>query len=444
MKLDFLSAGGPGGNSETWKKFELFRAPPEPRPLDDASRVIRVGVIAAGIFFGLLVLFSALAPISGAAVATGEVITSGSRIVVQPLAGGLVAEVLVREGETVRAGQPLVRMNSVRSAAAAQQAQARRDALRALQARLIAERDGADEIAFPPDLVGRAGEPHVASALATQSAVFRRHREILDAERAIAATELTASDAQRAGARKQLALIEDELAGIRKLYAKGYARVTQVRALERAAAELQAQVASGTASVSRADLQSAKLANSQVMNVVAELGKVEEQLAQVDPALRVSRFDEARDTLRAPVAGRVSGLAKIGPGTVVGGGSTMMEIVPDGRSLIVEAMIRPEDIDDVRVGAPATLRFTSVNPRGQSSFEGKVVALSPARVSDGKGGSFFRAHVMVDDPAELERNKVRLQPGVPVAVHVKTHARTLFDYLFAPIEDSMSGAFREE
>jgi HlyD family type I secretion membrane fusion protein len=180
------------------------------------------------------------------------------------------------------------------------------------------------------------------------------------------------------------------------------------------------------------------------MNTVAELAKVEEQLAQVDPALRVSRFDEARDTLRAPVAGRVSGVAKIGPGTVVGGGSTMMEIVPDGRALVVEATIRPEDIDDVRLGAPATLRFTSINPRGQSSFEGKVVALSPARVADSQGRGFFRAQIMVNDPQALERNKIRLQPGVPVAVHVKTQSRTLFDYLFAPIEDSMSGAFREE
>jgi HlyD family type I secretion membrane fusion protein len=449
MKLDFLSFGGGGGDGgkrrdELLRKFNIFAEPPGPRPLDDARRVIRVGLITAAGFFGILMLFALLVPISGAAVASGEVVTSGSRIVVQPLAGGLVAEILVREGQTVREGQPLVRMNGVRSAAAAQQAQAQRDALRALRARLIAQRDGLDAVPFPPDLTNRMGEAHVASAVASQSAIFRRHQEVLSAERSIAQTDKTTSTAQTDGARKQLALIRDELAGIRKLYAKGYARITQVRALERAAADLEAQSLTGAASVSRADLQIAKLANTQTIDIVAQLGKVEEQLAQVDPALRVSRFDEARDTLRAPVAGRVSGLAKIGPGTVLGGGTTAMEIVPQGRALIVEATIRPEDIDDVRVGSPATLRFTTVNPRGQSSFDGKVVALSPASITGENGQRYFRAQIMVDDPDALTRNNVSLQPGLPVTVNVKTHSRTLFDYLFAPVADTMSGAFREE
>lgn len=447
MKLDFLTGGaggGAGGNGDLWKKFNLFHAPPGPRPLDDARHVVRVGVIAAAAFFGLLLLFGLLVPISGAAVASGEVVASGSRIVVQPLAGGLVAELLVREGQFVRDGQPLVRLNGVRSAAAAQQAQARRDALRALQARLIAQRDGLDAVPFPPDLTQRLGEPHVASAVASQSAIFRRHQQVLSAERAIAETERTSSEAQRSGAQKQLALIEDELAGIRSLYKRGYARITQVRALERAAAELQAQASTGAASVSRADLQMAKLGNTQTIDIVSQLGKVEEQLAQVDPALRVSRFDEARDTLRAPVAGRVSGLARIGPGTVLSPGSTTMEIVPQGRALVVEALIRPEDIDDVKLGSQATLRFTSVNPRGQSSFDGKVVGLSPASIAGENGQRFFRAQIMVDDPAALARNNVDLQPGLPVTVNIRTQSRTLFDYLLAPVGDAMSGAFREE
>lgn len=452
MKLDFLTGGAGGGTggkgsgpgSDLWKKFNLFHETPGQRPLDDARRVVRVGVLTAGAFFGLLLLFGLLVPISGAAVATGEVVTSGSRIVIQPLAGGLVAELLVREGQSVREGQQLVRLNGVRSTAAAQQAQARRDALRALQSRLIAQRDGLDAIPFPPDLTLRLREPHVASAVASQSAIFRRHQEVLSAERAIADTERASSEAQRNGAQKQLALIEDELAGIRSLYKRGFARITQVRALERAAAELQAQASTGAASVSRAALQMVKLANTQTIDIISQLGKVEEQLAQVDPALRISRFDEARDTLRAPAAGRISGLAKIGPGTVLGAGSTTMEIVPQGRALVVEALIRPEDIDDVRVGSAAMLRFTSVNPRGQSSFDGKVVGLSPASIAGQNGQRFFRAQVMVDDPAAVARNKVALQPGLPVTVNIRTQSRTLFDYLLAPVGDAMSGAFREE
>lgn len=445
MKLDFLATGGDGAPASGSPRLDIFKSAPGPKRLDDARGIIRFGLITAAFFFGLLILFSTVAPISGAAVAAGEVTTSGSRIVIQPLAGGLVGDILVREGQAVRAGQSLVRMNGVRSAAAAQQAQARRDGLRALEARLIAERDGLYAIAFPDDLTRRAGDPVIASALASQSAIFARHQEVLAAERQMAETDRATAAAQREGASKQLALIRDELSGIRKLYAKGYARVTQVRALERAAADLEAQTRTGSAAVARSDLSAARVDDSQVLSTVAELEQVQRQLAQVDPALRVTRFDEARDTLRAPVDGHVAGVAKIGPGTVLGAGQTVMEVVPHGRALVVEATIRPEDIDDVRVGSPATLRFTSVNPRGQSSFEARVVALSPTRIAgqDGTAGG-FRAQILVDNPEQLARNNVRLQPGIPVTVHVKTRSRTLFNYLFAPIEDAMSGAFREE
>lgn len=442
MKLEFLSFEGGGGKG--WSNVNLFRAPAEPRPLDDASHIIKVGALTGGGFFGALLLFSVFAPISGAAIAEGEVTTSGSSILVQPLSGGLVSNVLVTEGQSVKAGQPLVRLNGLRSEAKAQQAQSKRDSLRALQARLLAERDGLAELNFPMDLTRRSSEPTLASALAAQAAIFRTHRDILAAERAIAETEQRSAVAQHSGAGTQLRLIQDELSVINGLYQKGYATLSRVRALQRSAAELRAQTGTGEATVARSRLESAKLAKTQMLDTLNQLREVEDQLAQVEPDLRVLRFDEARDTLRAPVAGRVSGVTKIGPGTVLGTGTTVMEIVPDGRAMIVEAMVRPEDIDDIKVGSAASLRFTTVNPRGQSSFDGKVMALSPARVPGRDGTGQFRAQIMMDDPGALKRNNVNLQPGLPVTVHIKTHERSLFNYLFAPVEDSMSGAFREE
>ncbi len=440
MKLDFLHSGGaaPGGKGG----FTLFEAP-KPKRLDDASRVIRVGLIAAGFFFGILLLFAALAPISGAAVASGEVTTSGGRVVIQPATGGVVTRLLVREGQAVRAGQPLAELNGVRPGAALEQAQARRDGLRALQARLIAQRDDLDRIAFPADLAERSTTPAVASALAAQSAIFARHREIRRAEQGMAAAETDAASAQRTGAARQLALINDELRVMRELFAKGYARRTQVRALERAAADLQAQIASGSAGVARAQLEQARLGQTQITDVVTELGQVEAQLAQVDPALRVSRYDASLSRLASPVDGRVSGVAAIGPGSVVGGGTSLMEIVPDHRALVIEARIRPEDIDDVAVGQTAMLRFTTVNPRGQSSVEGRVVTLSPARLRDQAGDSFL-AQITVADTGQLQASGIDLQPGLPVTVNVETQSRTLLDYLLAPLADGFSGAFREE
>lgn len=440
MKLDFLHSGGasPGGKGG----FTLFE-PAKPKRLDDASGVIRVGLIAAGFFFGILLLFAALAPISGAAVATGEVTTSGGRVVIQPATGGVVTRLLVREGQAVRAGQPLAELNGVRSGAALEQAQARRDGLRALQARLIAQRDDLDQIAFPADLAERSTTPAVASALAAQSAIFARHREIRRAEQGMAAAETDAASAQRTGAARQLTLINDELRVMRELFAKGYARRTQVRALERAAADLQAQTASGSAGVAKAQLEQARLGQTQIGDVVTELGQVEAQLAQVDPALRVSRYDASLSRLASPVDGRVSGVAAIGPGSVIGGGTSLMEIVPDRRALVIEARIRPEDIDDVAVGQTAMLRFTTVNPRGQSSVEGRVVTLSPARIRD-QAGDYFLAQITVADTEQLQANGIVLQPGLPVSVNVETKSRTLLDYLVAPLSDAFGGAFREE
>lgn len=443
MKLDFLPLGGSG--KPGLPQFDMFKPRrPGPRALDDASHVIRIGLMVAGGFFGLLLLFSLIAPISGAAVAPGEVTTSGTRIVIQPATGGVVSDVMVSEGQRVQAGQPLVRLNGVRSTAAAQQAQARRDALRALQARLIAERDMLDRVPFPPDLTRRYRDPAAASAMATQSAIFARKREVSGADRMLASTERDTAEAQRISTDRQLALINDELRGIRQLYARGYARKTQVRALERAQAELQGQRANAATGVARADLQSARLASSQVMDVATQLGKVEEQLAQVDPALRVTRYDAERDTMRSPIAGRVSGVARVGPGSVLGAGQTMMEVVPNGRAMVVEARIAPSDVDDVRIGMPATLRFTTVNPRGASTIEGRVAALSPTRIAEQQGQGYFRAQIVIDDPQALTDAGLDLRPGLPVTVNIKTRSRTLFDYLFAPLGDAMSSGFREE
>ncbi len=445
MKLDFLSIGGPG---RPLPHFDLFAdsAAARPRQLDDARRIIRVGLIAAGAFFGLLLLFALVAPISGAAVAQGEVTTAGTRILIQPSAGGVVAELLVSEGQRVQPGQPLVRLNGVRSAAAAQQAQARRDALRALQARLIAERDGAERIAFPPDLTRRAGDPAAGAAMASQQRIFARRREVLGADRILAETERETAEAQRISAERQLALLNDELRSIRGLVRRGFATLTRLRGLERSAAEIEGQRANAATAVRRAELRFARLGHAQLMEINAELARVEEGLAQAEPALRVTRFDEARDTLRAPVAGRVSGVTRLGQGSVLGAGQTVMEVVPEGRAMVIEARVLPADADDVRVGMTASLRFTTVNPRGQSTVQGRVVAFSPARIEsgDGRQSGYYRAQIVIDDAEALRRGGLALQPGLPVMVHIQTRSRTLLDYLFTPVEDAMSSAFREE
>jgi HlyD family type I secretion membrane fusion protein len=456
MKLDFSSfggAGGPGGGGGAARRRfvprgllkRYMRDRLDVRPLDDAHRTVRVGLVAAGFFFGLFLLFALLAPMSGAAVAEGEVTVSGSKLMIQPVSTGIVSEVLVREGQPVAAGQPLVRLNGVRSGAQLRQAQARRDGLRAAEARLIAERDGLDRLVFPADLASRSADPTAAAGMRAQLALFERHRSVLGADRALTETQLAAALARHAASERQLQLIQDELEGMRTLLAKGFARKTTIRALERSEAQLRADTLTGGAAIEEARIGQRRTRDGQMMQLVAELNQVQEQLAQVNPQLDVSRYYADQDLMRAPVAGRVSGVAQLGPGAVVNGGRTLMELVPTGRALIVQAKVKPSDIDDVRIGAIANVRFTSVNPRGRSSFTGKVVTLSPARVgAEGGGEGYYLAQIALDDPAAAAADGVVLQPGLPATINIETSRRTLWDYLVAPLTDAMSGGMREE
>ncbi len=442
MKLDFLATGGAGAPLPRRLVARRMRQL-DIRPLDHAGGTIRAGLIALGLFIALIAAFALLAPISGAAIASGEVTVSGDQIAIQPAAPGIVTQVLVREGQAVRAGQPLVRLNGVRSGAQLRQAQAQRDGLQALEARLIAERDGKAALVFPADLTRRAGEPEVAAAMASQRMIFARHRSVQQADRSSSEQDLSASRVKQDAARRQLALINDELADYQMLYKRGFARLTTIRSLERNRAQLEAEVGTGMAAVRQAEIARQRLRDTQTLDTVSQLNQVQQQLVQVGSQLDVSKYLADQDMVRAPAAGRVSGVVPMGPGMVMGSGRTIMEIVPTGRALIVEARVKPQDIDDVRLGQEATIRFSSVNPHGQTAFKGRVVTLSPARIEQ-NGTAFYKAQIVLDDPQAARREGLTLQPGIPATINIKTRERTLFDYLFAPFTDAMSRSFREE
>ena len=448
MKLDFLHLGGPSGGDKgraflPRRLIERRMRQLDIRPLDSAGRTIGWGVLAAAGFLFVFALFAFLAPISGAAIAPAVVQVTGDTFDVQPAGAGIVSHVLVREGQAVRAGQPLVQLNGVRSGATLRQAQARHDALRALEARLIAERDGADMLVFPPDLAVRGFDPVANRAMLSQQAIFAQHRAVLLADRGTSEQELLAARARRVATGRQLALLRDQLGDYRSLYAKGFARKTTLRDLERQEAGLTADLAAGGASLTEAQIARDRLRNAQALETTSQLAQVQEQLAQVSPQLDVSRYFADQDQLRAPAAGRVSGVVSMGPGMVVAGGRTLMQIVPAGRPLIVEARVKPADIDDVRLGQEAIVRFSTVNPHGRQAFKGHVVTLSPAQITDG-GQAYFKAQIALDDPAGARRDGLVLQPGIPASVNIKTRDRTLFSYLFAPFSDAMSRSMRQE
>ncbi len=412
--------------------------------LDDARGPVRIGLIALVLFFGAFLVWAAVAPLSAAAVAPGVVTVAGDRQNIQPPAGGVVTEVLVREGQTVRPGQMLVRLNGVASGARFDQSDARRLGLLAAQARLIAERDDRDQIAFPNELLVRQGEPVASQAIGNQRALFERRKAVFDAERRIAGARLTSGSAQADGARQQLALIREELADIQGLYERGYAPVSRVRALQRAAVDLQTEVATTDALEAEAELTGLRQEAERAGQTVEQLRTVQDALAQVDPEIRITGQNAERDLLRAPFAGRVVGLAAIGPGSVLSPGQPVMDVLPDGRALLVEARVRPQDVDEVEVGATATVRLPSVNPHGRSSFDGEVTTLSADRLTPPDGGQPYYLAVIALRPDQLAAADIDLRPGLPATVNITTERRTVFDYLFRPFGDALSGAMREE
>jgi HlyD family type I secretion membrane fusion protein len=395
------------------------------------------------LFFGGFLVWAAFMPMSGAAVAPGVVTVAGDRQGVQALNGGVVDRMLVKEGDRVAPGQVLLRLNGVAGGARLSQAQSQQDVLRAAEARLIAQRDGLKAIAFPQDLLRRRGEAVAGQAMANQQALFDSRGRVTDAERAIAQARVVQAQAQVTGSHRQLALISEELAGMRSLYRQGYAPKSTLVALERTAVDLQTRGVTGDSEVLQARLAAAKEDEVRTAETIEQLRQVQTQLSQINPQLDVSRYSAERDLVRAPFAGKVVGVARLGPGSVISPGAKITDLLPDGRAFVVEAKVRPQDVDDVKVGGEAHVRFTTVNPRGRSNVKGKVTTLSADRLTDRDGQPYYLAYIALDTE-ELRRDRLDLQAGLPATVNVKTANRTFLDYLLAPLGDALSHAAREE
>ncbi|PVM90708.1 HlyD family type I secretion periplasmic adaptor subunit [Caulobacter endophyticus] len=426
------------------RRYRRYMGEDAPRgALDDVRGPVRIGLIGLALFFGGFLLWAALAPISGAATASGVVTVAGARQGVQSLNGGVVAALLIKEGDRVAAGQPLLRLNGIGGGARLSQAQAQRDLAKAAEARLIAQRDNLGAIPFPPELLARRGEPVVGQAIASQQALFDSRRRVVEAEQAINQAKIDQAQAQLAGSRRQLALINEELAGIRSLYRRGYAPKSRLVSLERTAVELQTQGATGDGAVLQARLTAAQADEARLAETIEQLRQVQGQLSQVDPQLAITRYGAERDIVRAPFAGRAVGVARLGPGSVVSAGTRVADVLPDGRAFIVEAQVRPQDVDDVKLGGEAHVRFTTVNPRGRSNVKGVVTTLSADRLTDSQGQAYYLARIALD-PEELRRDRLELRAGLPATVNIKTAERTFLSYLLAPLSDAMSRAAREE
>jgi HlyD family type I secretion membrane fusion protein len=400
-----------------------------------------------------------LAPLAGAIVAEGVVKVEANRQAVQHLEGGLVKQILVKEGELVSQGQVLLRLDETTAKANADVLSAQLDALRALEARLIAERDGHDHIVFPDDLMAHQYEPQTASMLTGQINLFEARRRAFEGQRLLHEQKIAQMKEQIGGyesqvrsQQRQMALIAEEAKGTRELWQKGWAPKTKVLALDRTTAsldgqrgELVANIARSRQEIGEAQLQILQLTKDRLSEVADQLREAQSKMLDVEPRLRAAVDTLEHTELKAPRAGYVVGLTAFTVGGVIAKGDHVLDVVPIESPLIVEGQVKPEDIEGLQPGTRAEVQLTAYKQRSVPKVHGTVSNVSADRLSDPKKeNSYYQIQVALDQDELKALPHVQLTPGMPAEIMVPTKERTALDYLLAPLTAGFNRALREK
>jgi len=416
-----------------------------------------LGAAVVGAFAAAMTMWGTLAPISGAAIATGNLQVEGRRQSVQHPYGGVVRQLPVRDGARVEKGQLLIRLDDSDPRAKLDVLAADRDAALAARARLMAERDGRDAPDYGDDLRARGDLSAVRQAMANETAMMAARKHQFGAETAVLRgkikeleAQITGTQAQLAGTEKQRELLADEMGGAQRLFDQGYTPKTRILALQREAARLQADIGAQQASIAgmqqqiaQNDLEIARVERARISEITDQLRATENKLAELAPKIEAAADVVARTRISAPATGAVVGLDVFTEGGVVQPGARLMDIVPTDNPLIVGARLRLSDINDVSVGRRAEVRLTGVNYVERPRLYGTVKTVSADRLTDDKSGEGYFAVEVALEPDDVKKSRVDLQAGMPAEVIVPTRSRTLFEYLLGPLRDELTRAFRE-
>lgn len=433
---------------------------PGPNPaLLSARRPLLLGAAALVLLLGGLGLWSALTPISGAIVASGLVEVDRNRQVVQHPDGGVVAEILVKDGDMVEAGAPLVRLDGTLLRSELTIVEGQFFEILARRGRLEAERDDQDTIRFPRELTDLAlSRPDMAELVDGQQRLFAARAETLANElnqlarrRDQIGNQIEGIAAQRKALSRQIDLIATELADQQSLLDKGLAQASRVLALQREKARLEGQA--GELDASRAetagrmteiDIEIVKLGSQRREEAVTQLRDLGYRELELAERRRALSEQIARLEIRAPVAGIVLAMQVTTPRAVIRPADPVLFLIPQDRPLVIAARISPIHIDEVHIGQPVTLRFAAFDSRTTPEIEGHITTLSAdALTEEATGATYYRAEVEIAPGQVAALDDRRLVPGMPVEVFVRTDARTPLAYLVKPLADYFRRAFRE-
>ncbi len=430
-----------------------------PRSLVHVSirRHLLIGIIAIAVLIGGVGGWAATTQISGAVIASGRLEVESDVKKVQHPTGGVVGMIAVHEGDRVKAGDLLIRLDETQTRANLAIVERSIDELEARQARLAAERDGLDAVAFPASLTSRGDDPEIASLMAGEQRLFEIRRNAREGRKDQLREQIRqlheqigGIEAQEQAKATEIEWTNRELEGVRSLYAQNLVQFARVTELERSEARLEGErgqlVASGAAAkghISEIEVQILQVDQDLATEVGANLADIRAKLAELAERKVAAEDQLNRTEIRAPQDGLVHQLAVHTIGGVIQAGEPIMLIVPDNDALIVEAHVRPQDIDQLSLGQVASLRFTSFSGRTTPDLNGDVRMISPDISTDQKGSVFYTIRISVA-PKELSKlGSVKLVPGMPVEAFIETTPRTVLSYFVRPLYDAMSKAFRE-
>ncbi len=425
--------------------------------MDDA-RPRRWGWLLVAAGFGGFFAWAATAPLDAGVSSPGTIVVSGNRKAVQPLVGGKIVELAVRDGDVVKSGQLLVRLDSTQARSQLDVARGQWFTASAVEARLVAERAGRAQIQFPDELKRETADPRAVGAMALQGELFLTRRRSLDSDLNVLRENLRGLEAQLQGIeessrarREQMRLLSEEIERQRDLVKDGYLARNRLSEQERALAAVTGAIAEDTGNLGRArqqiaELRARMLAREQEFrkDVESQLTDVQRDSAALASRLQALQFELASTEIRSPADGIVVGLAVHTVGGVAPAGSSMMEIVPADEPLRIDAQVAPHLIDKVRPGLEVDILFPAFNQATTPHIPGRVTQVSADVLVEPKQGiAYFKATVEVTPEGMKQLRRHEIRAGMPAEVFVRTGERTMLNYLLKPLADRLNRALTE-
>lgn len=432
-----------------------------PAAPSDPGRAGRIGLWALALGFGGFIAWAAVAPLDEGVAAPAQVSIDTKRKTVQHLSGGIVKEVLAREGQKVKEGDVLIRLDEAAARASFENTRQRYMSLRAMEARLVAEQTGAKALVLHPDLAANLQDPLIKAQVQTQEQLLNSRRNALAAD-VQSFTEQSQGQEQSIKAfqsmidnrKSQVAMLSEELKNTRDLANEGYAPRNRLFELERMIADVNSAMADALGNTVRARASIADLRQRIISRQQDYRKEVETQLADVSAQVlseaekfRALRDDLARTEIKAPASGQVVGMQVQSAGGVIGSGQKLMDIVPSDEPLLLEARIAPNFIDRVHAGLPVDIRFNSFSHTPTLVVDGKVTTVSSDLVSDTSTNppqSYYLARVTLTPEGYKKLGNRQMQAGMPSEVVIRTGERSLLKYMMAPVVKRMAASMKEE